>query len=88
LHREVDGKQKPEISFHFLHNGVGESSKRCNFMRDFKEHHQTIRQFLLGQLSDDKAKEIEERIFAEGDFAEEVQIVENELITNYYEGTS
>lgn len=45
-----------------------------------------MRQFLLGQLSDDKAEEIEERIFAEADFAEEVQIVENELITDYTEG--
>ena len=55
-------------------------------MRDFKEHHQTIRQFLLGQLSDDRAKEIEDRIFAEADFAEEVQIVESELIMEYAEG--
>jgi hypothetical protein len=55
-------------------------------MRDFKEDHQTIRQFLLGQLSDDKAKGIEDRVFAEADFAEEVQIVENELITEYSEG--
>lgn len=55
-------------------------------MRDFKEHHQTIRQFLLGQLSDDKAQKIEERIFAEADFAEEVQIVENELFTEYSVG--
>ncbi len=52
-------------------------------MRNFKEHHQTIRQFLLGRLSDDQTQEIEDRIFAEADFAEEVQIVENELLTEY-----
>jgi len=55
-------------------------------MRDFKEQHQTIKKFLLGQLSDDKANEIEARIFAEADFAEEVQIVESELATEYLEG--
>lgn len=55
-------------------------------MRDFKNDHPIIRQFLLGQLSDDNAQAMEDRIFAEADFAEEVQIVENELITDFCEG--
>ena len=56
-------------------------------MRDFKQDHLSIRRFLLGQLSDDQAQAVEDRIFAEPDFAEEVQIVENELITDFHEGT-
>ncbi|HKO44467.1 MAG TPA: hypothetical protein VJU84_14410 [Pyrinomonadaceae bacterium] len=55
-------------------------------MRDFKEDHQTIKQFLLGQLSDDEARNVEDRIFAEADFAEEVGIVEAELIAEYFQG--
>jgi hypothetical protein len=55
-------------------------------MRDFTEQQNTIRQFLLGQLTAPKSEELEDLIFAEPDFAEEVQIVEDELITEYRAG--
>ena len=42
-----------------------------------------IRQFLLGQIEDEKAEQLEERIFAHSGFAEEVEIVEGELIADY-----
>ncbi|HEU4769664.1 MAG TPA: hypothetical protein VFS77_20015 [Pyrinomonadaceae bacterium] len=42
----------------------------------------TIRQFLLGQLSEQEQEQVEDRIFTDPDFAEEVQIVEDELIAD------
>jgi hypothetical protein len=54
-------------------------------MRDFHEQENVIRQFLLGKLTEQKSEEIEDRVFADPDFAEEVQIVEEELITEYSE---
>jgi hypothetical protein len=54
-------------------------------MRDFHEQENVIRQFLLGKLTEQKSEEIEDRVFADPDFAEEVQIVEEELITEYAE---
>lgn len=56
-------------------------------MRDFKEQQNTIRQFLLGELTEQESEELEDLIFAEPDFAEEVQIVEDELITEYRAGS-
>jgi hypothetical protein len=56
-------------------------------MTDFKEQDEKIRQFLLGQLAEERAEQLEDRIFAEPDFAEEVQIVESELMAEYQEGT-
>lgn len=56
-------------------------------MTDFNEQKTIIRQFLLGQLSEEKSEQMEARIFADPDFAEEVQIVEDELITDYGAGT-
>ena len=55
-------------------------------MRDFSEQSTEIKQFLLGLLETERAEQIEARIFTEADFAEEVQIVESELITNYRKG--
>lgn len=45
-----------------------------------------IRQFLLGQLPEARAEQLEERIFADPDFGEEVEIVESELIDDYLAG--
>jgi hypothetical protein len=56
-------------------------------MTDAKEQDTEIRQFLLGQLAEERAEELEDRIFADPDFAEEVQIVESELIADYQAGT-
>src|ERR1044072_1855610 len=56
-------------------------------MTDFKEQDEEIRQFMLGQLVGERAEQLEDRIFAEPEFAEEVQIVESELIAEYQEGT-
>lgn len=54
---------------------------------DSKEQDAEIRKFLLGQLAEERAEQFEDRIFADPDFAEEVQIVESELIADYREGT-
>jgi hypothetical protein len=43
---------------------------------------QTIRQFLLGRLSEKEQEQVEDRIFSDPDFAEEVQIVEHELMAD------
>jgi hypothetical protein len=42
-----------------------------------------IRQFLLGLMQEKKAERLEERIFADPDFAGEVEAVESELIVDY-----
>jgi hypothetical protein len=52
-------------------------------MEDFHEQENVIKQFLLGKLTEQKAEEIENRVFAEPGFAEHVQIVEEELITEH-----
>src|ERR1700749_5202221 len=54
-------------------------------MLDFNKHAADIRQFLLGQLPEESAQRVDARIFAERDFAEEVEIVEGELIADYHE---
>jgi hypothetical protein len=45
-----------------------------------------IRRFLLRQLSEEDAAQIEERIFGDATFAEEVNIVEEELVAAYRAG--
>src|ERR1044071_3637359 len=55
-------------------------------MKTFEQENQTIRQFLLGQLPDEQVEQLEDRIFTEPDFAEEVQIVEGELIEDQQAG--
>jgi hypothetical protein len=52
-------------------------------MNNFDAQAADIRRFLLRQLSEDEAAQIEEHIFADAAFAEEVNIVEEELITAY-----
>jgi hypothetical protein len=54
-------------------------------MLDLKKQTVEIRQFLLGQLPEEETQQLENRIFADRDFAEEVDIVESELITDYHE---
>lgn len=44
-----------------------------------------IKQFLLGQLGVERSEQLERRIFADRDFAEEVEIVEGELIADYHD---
>lgn len=56
-------------------------------MLDFNKQVIEIRQFLLGQLREERAEELEVRVFADRDFAEEVEIVESELIADYHENT-
>jgi hypothetical protein len=55
-------------------------------MTDLSLQASEIRQFLLGQLQDARAEQLEERIFANPDFGEEVDIVEKELIDDYLAG--
>ena len=55
-------------------------------MKSFERQNTTIRQYLLGKLSDEQAEKLEDRIFTEPDFAEEVQIVEGELIADQRAG--
>jgi hypothetical protein len=45
-----------------------------------------LRQLLLGQLPEEKASLLEERIFADADFAEMMEIIEGELIAEYRAG--
>jgi hypothetical protein len=52
-------------------------------MTDLNRQTIEIRQFLLGQVQKKKAEQLEERIFADPDFAEEVEAVEGELIADY-----
>lgn len=55
-------------------------------MDSSNEQSQGIRQFLLGQLDKAADELVEDRIFADQDFAEEVRILESELIAEYREG--
>lgn len=52
-------------------------------MIELNRRNADIRQFLLGQIREEQAEQIEERIFDDPDFAEEVEIVEGELIADY-----
>ncbi|MET0621846.1 MAG: hypothetical protein ABW250_02590 [Pyrinomonadaceae bacterium] len=54
-------------------------------MLDFNKQATEIRRFLLGRLPEESAEHLEERIFADRDFAEEVEIAESELIADYHE---
>lgn len=54
-------------------------------MLDFNKQAAEVRQFLLGQLPQASAEELEARVFADHDFAEEVEIIESELIADYHE---
>lgn len=54
-------------------------------MLDFNKQATEIRQFLLGRLPEESAEHLEDRIFADRDFAEEVEIAESELIADYHE---
>ena len=55
-------------------------------MKNFDEQTAGIRRFLLRQLSEDDAAQIEEHIFNDAAFAEEVNIVEEELVAAYHAG--
>ncbi|MGA9769882.1 MAG: hypothetical protein WBV94_12630 [Blastocatellia bacterium] len=50
------------------------------------EKKEEIRGFLLGQIDDQSSEMIEDQIFTEPDFAEEVRILESELIEDYVKG--
>lgn len=51
-------------------------------MKAFTDEENTIRRFLLGQLPEQEQERVEDRIFTDPDFAEEVQIIEHELIAD------
>ncbi|HKR21776.1 MAG TPA: hypothetical protein VJS17_04235, partial [Pyrinomonadaceae bacterium] len=51
-------------------------------MKAFTNEENTIRRFLLGQLPEQEQEQVEDRIFTDPDFAEEVQIIEHELIAD------
>jgi len=46
----------------------------------------TIRQYLLGHLSEEEQQKIEERLMTEDELAEELEITTGELIEEYYSG--
>jgi anti-sigma factor RsiW len=45
-----------------------------------------IRRYLLGELSDSEREEVEQRFFTDGDYKEEVLMVEEELLEDYVAG--
>lgn len=45
-----------------------------------------IKQYLLGQLSDEEREQIEERLITDRDFLQQVMIAETELIDDYLAG--
>lgn len=55
-------------------------------MRHLNEDNDAIRSYLLGYLSEAENALLEERIFAESAFAEEVEISEQELLSEYAAG--
>lgn len=55
-------------------------------MTDLSLQASEIRQFLLGQLREARAEQLEELIFADPDFGGEVEAVERELIDDYHAG--
>lgn len=52
-----------------------------------KHNQKVIRQYLLGELSDDEQRIFEERLFKEPELWEMVDVVEDELIDEYLAGT-
>ncbi|HEU0253498.1 MAG TPA: hypothetical protein VFR12_10745 [Pyrinomonadaceae bacterium] len=56
-------------------------------MTQYSDQKVRHRQFLLGNLPEQQAQALEERIFLEPDLAEDLQIEEEELIADYHAGT-
>jgi hypothetical protein len=52
-------------------------------MTEIGKEHQLIRQYLLGQLTDQEQERLEELFMTDGEYREEVLIVEEELIEDY-----
>ena len=55
-------------------------------MTHLSDQKEWYRQFLLGNLPEQETHALEERMFLEPDFAEELQIEEEELIADYHSG--
>jgi hypothetical protein len=52
-------------------------------MREIGKDHDLIRQYLLGRLTDEEQERLEKRFMTDGEYREEVLIVEEELIEDY-----
>lgn len=52
-------------------------------MREPNHGRETIRRFLLGDLNDEAREQVEKRIFTDGEYRQEVLIVEDELLEEY-----
>lgn len=52
-------------------------------MREPNHGRETIRRFLLGDLNDEGREQVEKRIFTDGEYRQEVLIVEDELLEDY-----
>ena len=55
-------------------------------MRSESAQNETIRQYLLGQLSQEELSQLEERLLADAAFYEELEIEEDELVDQYLRG--
>lgn len=51
-----------------------------------KDELPSIRQYLLGRLTPPQREQVESRVFADGDYREQVELAEGELIDEYVEG--
>src|SRR3712207_334898 len=51
------------------------------------EEESEIRSYLLGELAQEEARRIEERIVRDDDFVEQVQLVEDEMVEDYARGS-
>lgn len=55
-------------------------------MKDIKHEQLLIRQYLLGELSEDQREQLEQRVITDRDYKEEVQITEEELLEDFAGG--
>ena len=55
-------------------------------MADELNHKKILRKYLLGELSDDEAEQVERQLMTDSAYAEEASILEDELVEEYFSG--
>jgi methionine-rich copper-binding protein CopC len=83
--KQTDRNSKPASLWTMLFGGGTQHAKQPDhtYRTTSTDDQNTIRRYLLGQLTDDWQQQVEERLLTEDDLFEESEIVEDELIDEY-----
>lgn len=52
-------------------------------MKELEQQKEVIRQFLLGELNEERRQEVEERLLTDSDYRDETLMIESELVEDY-----